>query len=279
MDAPTRSWLLLLAIFYAVVVYKANAATTVTGTVFCDQCKDGHLSLFDYPISGIKVAVACPGSDQQGTIVGEETTNWLGTYSIKFDGTPDLSSCFVQPPQPLSFCPKPTSPAPQPTPSPIVPDPVAPPSPPTPPPLYTLPPAFGLPPMPPMPYSEASACPFQNWTMEENRCYWRAVNPDTKVAVLFGPLAAERYGTDTTMLQSLQGGDDNLYRTLVREGTTAYLNSLNSLQFPYNTLAVVEHMNSALAGSERLVLFTALRFMRANSGSNGNTPCRFTPCK
>ncbi|KAL9690454.1 hypothetical protein QQ045_010852 [Rhodiola kirilowii] len=320
MDAPTRSWLLLLAIFYAVVVYKANAATIVTGTVFCDQCKDGHLSLFDYPISGIKVAVACPGSDQQGTIVGEETTNWLGTYSIKFDGTPDLSSCFVQvagsngdthnctaaagparrlralfkffdyafysvdsllsqPPQPLSFCPKPTSPAPQPTPSPIVPDPVAPPSPPTPPPLYTLPPAFGLPPMPPMPYSEASACPFQNWTMEENRCYWRAVNPDTKVAVLFGPLAAERYGTDTTMLQSLQGGDDNLYRTLVREGTTAYLNSLNSLQFPYNTLAVVEHMNSALAGSERLVLFTALRFMRANSGYNGNTPCRFTPCK
>lgn len=24
----------------------------VTGTVFCDQCKDGEISIFDYPING-----------------------------------------------------------------------------------------------------------------------------------------------------------------------------------------------------------------------------------
>jgi hypothetical protein len=30
----------------------AQSNTMVTGTVFCDQCKDGQRSLFDYPISG-----------------------------------------------------------------------------------------------------------------------------------------------------------------------------------------------------------------------------------
>ncbi|KAL9670571.1 hypothetical protein QQ045_008124 [Rhodiola kirilowii] len=330
MDVLQRPWFVLLAIVCAAAAICTTEATSiVTGTVFCDQCRDGHLSLFDYPLSGIKVAVACPGSNGQGVIVGEETSNWFGSYSVKFDGTPDLSSCVVQvtgangdthncaasagpaqrlralfkmfgyafysvdsllsqPPQPMSFCPKTTPPTPTPTPKPpTTPTPVAP-LPPTvtpPPPVYTFPPVSGLPPMPhlpplpPGPYTKASACPHQSWTMPQYRCYWRAVNPDTKVALLFGPLAAKRYGTDMTMWQGLQGRGDP-YRTLLREGTTAYLNSFNSLQFPYNTLAVVVHMNSALAGSKNQVLLTALRFIRANGGYSGNsTPCRFTPCK
>ena len=57
--------------------------------------------------------------------------------------------------------------------------------------------------------------------------------PDTKVAVAFGLLAARRYGTYMTLWQGLQGRGDP-YRTLLREGTTAFLNSYNSLQFPYN---------------------------------------------
>lgn len=117
----------------------------------------------------------------------------------------------------------------------------------------------------------------RSWAMPEYKCYWRALNQDTKVAVAFGPLAARRYGTDVTLWQGLQGRGD-LYRTLLREATTALLNSYNSLQFPYNSVSVVTHMNYALMDSPRSALLTAFRFMRANSGS-GNVTCKFTPCK
>lgn len=30
----------------------AHGDAMVTGTVFCDQCKDGQVSLFDYPLYG-----------------------------------------------------------------------------------------------------------------------------------------------------------------------------------------------------------------------------------
>ena len=101
--------------------------------------------------------------------------------------------------------------------------------------------------------------------------------PDTKVAVAFGLLAARRYGTYMTLWQGLQGRGDP-YRTLLREGTTAFLNSYNSLQFPYNAIGVTQRMNWALMGSNRNVLLTALRFRRANSGY-GQVSCKFTPCK
>jgi hypothetical protein len=116
--------------------------------------------------------------------------------------------------------------------------------------------------------------------MPEYKCYWRAVNPDTKVGVTFGLLAGRRYGTDMTLWQGLQGRGD-LYRTLLREGTTAFLNSYNSLHFPYNAIGVVQHMNWALMGSPRSALLTALRFKRANSGSGSSNTvtCKFTPCK
>ncbi|KAL0422878.1 UNVERIFIED_CONTAM: putative amidase [Sesamum latifolium] len=132
--------------------------------------------------------------------------------------------------------------------------------------------------MPPVPFLEASACPYQKWMMPEYRCYWKVVTPDTKVAVVFGLIAANKYGTDMTLGQAMKGRGDP-YRTLLREGTTALLNSYNSIQFPYHPLGVIQHMNWALMGSTRHVLHTALSFMRANSGTGTNATCRFTTCK
>ncbi|ESR36854.1 pollen ole e 1 allergen and extensin family protein [Citrus sinensis] len=345
----------------AAAIHGAQAYAMVSGAVFCDQCKDGQISLFDYPIYGMKVRVTCADSNGQTTMSREETTNLFGNYVMRFDGTPNLSNCFAQvssgseqgstgcgaaagpaqnlrlmfsvfdmeiyfvdslltqPAQPMSFCPKsanPVSPPATPTtpPAPVTPStppaPVTPSTPPAPvtrpicpppfrlppmprfpplpplprfPPLPPLPrfpplpPLPHLPPMPPMPFVEATACPHQSWAMPEYKCYWRALNQDTKVAVAFGPLGARRYGTDVTLWQGLQGRGD-LYRTLLREATTALLNSYNSLQFPYNSVSVVTHMNYALMGSPRSALLTAFRFMRANSGS-GNVTCKFTPCK
>jgi hypothetical protein len=39
-------------IILAAAIDAAQADAMVTGTVFCDQCKDGERSLFDYPIYG-----------------------------------------------------------------------------------------------------------------------------------------------------------------------------------------------------------------------------------
>ncbi|KAL2254852.1 uncharacterized protein LOC105169758 [Sesamum indicum] len=291
----------------------AHGDAMVTGTVFCDQCKDGQISLFDYPSYGVKVTMACPGSDGQFTTWGEETTNWVGNYAMRFEGTPNLSGCYTQvsgsgqgsngcgavagppkyvrlmfdmfdtemytvdpllaqPAEPMSFCPKAATPNPvAPSNPPLV---IPPPAPQQPP----LPPVPRLPPMPPVSFLEASACPYQKWMMPEYRCYWKVVTPDTKVAVVFGLIAAHKYGTDMTLGQGMRGRGDP-YRTLLREGTTALLNSYNSIQFPYHPLGVIQHMNWALMGSTRHVLHTALSFMRANSGTGTNATCRFTTCK
>ncbi|CAA2940369.1 protodermal factor 1 [Olea europaea var. sylvestris] len=302
-------------------IHGAYGDAMVTGTVFCDQCKDGQISLYDYPLYGIKVKMACSGSNGQFTMWREETTNWLGNYAMKFDGAPDLSRCYVQvsgngqgsgcraaagpasslrlmfrmfdmemytvdpllsqPAQPMPFCPRSYTPAPvtpaNPPPAPVTPTnppPVRLPPPPQPPTASPLP---KLPPLPPAPFLEASACSHQQWMMPEHRCYWKVVTPDTKVAVVFGLVAARKYGTDMTLVQSMNGRADP-YRTLLREGTTALLNSYNSLQFPYHPLDVIQNMNWALMGSTQHVLRTALRFMRANSG-NGAATCKLTPCK
>lgn len=115
--------------------------------------------------------------------------------------------------------------------------------------------------------------------MPEYKCYWRGVNPDTKVALAFGLLAARRYGTDISLWQGLRGRGDP-YRTLLREAITALLNSYNSIQFPYHTLGVIQHMNWALlSDNTHTVLMTALHFLRANSGYGTNVSCKFTPCK
>lgn len=114
--------------------------------------------------------------------------------------------------------------------------------------------------------------------MPEYKCYWRGLSPDAEVALVFGPVAAQRYGTNMTLWEGLQGRGDP-YRTLLREAITALLNSYNSLEFPYNTVGVVTNTNWALMGSSRSILLTALRFLRANSGSPSNVSCKLTPCK
>lgn len=308
----------------------------VTGTVFCDQCKDGQVSIFDYPMSGMQVTMVCPGSDGQ-TVVGEDTTNMMGSYTMTFDGTPDLSSCFTQispntdgqdsnkcavapgppksvrltfsmfdmemysvdplisqPAQPMSYCstssspprtattPPVSSPTPTSSPPPVSPatpvSPSAPPKAPTR--AFKLPPMPRLPhapPMPPAPFLEDSACSYEYWMRPEYKCYWRAVNPQMTVALVFGPLAAQKYGTDLTLWAGLKGNNDP-YKTLLRESVTALLNSYNSFRFPYNSLQVLHNFNTALMGSKRSVLLTALRFKRANTGY-GHVSCKFESCK
>ncbi|XP_010526903.1 PREDICTED: uncharacterized protein LOC104804336 [Tarenaya hassleriana] len=306
----------LMFIVFCIATDRVRGYATVTGTVFCDQCKDGEISLFDYPVSGIKVSVTCSDGDGQVYMTREETTNWLGGYVMRFDGQPDLSNCYAQvsdidgtlqgssncsiaigpakkaklmfsmfgmamynvdglltqPSQPMSSCPKPETPKPAPQ------VPVRSPSiPAIPSPQFKLPPLPPLPPMPPMPFVEPSACSHQYWTRPEYKCYWRALSPDTKVAVAFGVIAGRKYGTDITLWEALQGRGE-AYKTLLREATTSLLNSYNSFQFPYSPISVITDTNLALvANSQRRVLLTALRFLRANSGS-GKVTCRFTPC-
>ncbi|CAN6554654.1 unnamed protein product [Malus baccata var. baccata] len=152
MDWQEKFFLVAILVLF-VAIDAAQANTMVSGTVFCDQCKDGERSLFDYPIYGVKVQVACSDSNGQITMSWEETTNWFGNYAIGFDGTPDLSGCYAQissstgsgcvvsagpaqslrlvfrmfdmgmyvvdslltqPAQPMSFCPKSSNPVPAP---------------------------------------------------------------------------------------------------------------------------------------------------------------------
>ncbi|KAF3322097.1 Pollen proteins Ole e I like protein [Carex littledalei] len=61
----------------------------VTGMVFCDQCKDGERSFFDYPLYGAKVVIECGG----GSGSEQDTTNWFGNYAVRFDGSVDLTGC------------------------------------------------------------------------------------------------------------------------------------------------------------------------------------------
>ncbi|XP_057523855.1 protodermal factor 1-like [Amaranthus tricolor] len=321
-------FLLLVFIFVGLEFDVVQSGTMVTGAVFCDQCKDGQVSMFDYPLSGMKVSMVCSGSDGKMTTVGKDTTNMFGNYGITFDGTPDLSTCFAQispnsnvdpsnkcgaipgspksvklmfsmfdmamytvdplisqPAQPMSSCSTPSSPPTSPSPvtlppptssnpppmGPIVPvTPSAPPKAPA--------PAFQLPPMiplPPAPFLRSSACSYDYWMKAEYKCYWRAVKPETSVAEVFGPLAAQKYGSDITLYASLQGKGDP-YKTLLRESVTALLNSWNSMRFPYFAPQVLHHFNKALmSDSTSSVLQTALKFRRVNTGS----PCKFETCK
>uniref|UniRef100_A0A7N0U5V8 Uncharacterized protein n=1 Tax=Kalanchoe fedtschenkoi TaxID=63787 RepID=A0A7N0U5V8_KALFE len=311
MDYSTLSKLLVASLLIVgSALHGAQAQTTVSGSVFCDRCKDGKLSALDYPLAGSNITVTCVGADGQPTLTREGTTNALGNYIMRFDGTPDLSNCsaqlssnnnqqgaracglasgpsqklklgfrlfnmglytvdslLAQPAQPASACSNSTAPTFG----------VRTTAPATPRPGIRLPPLPRLPSAPPLPFIEATACPDSYWTNAQYKCYWRAINPDTKVAVAFGPIAAKKYGTNISLWQSLQGRGDT-YKTLLREATTAYLNAFNSLQFPYNALSVVQRTNDALVGSPRLALLTALKFKRANSGY-GKIPCKFTPCK
>lgn len=141
--------------------------------------------------------MACPNNDGRVTNWAEETTDWIGNYAMRFEGTPDLSSCSVQvspgggqslkgcgattgPPKPLKLMfrmfdmamysvdplisqpAEPMSFCPRSI-SPVKP----PPSFPVPTPVVKPPPAVVKPPLPrsppqsPVPFLEASACPHQ----------------------------------------------------------------------------------------------------------------------
>ncbi|KAG6479347.1 uncharacterized protein LOC122020969 [Zingiber officinale] len=281
----------------------ASATTLVTGTVYCDQCKDGERSFFDYPLSGATVAVTCGGSDGAATVYKEET-NWFGSYSVYLDGSPDLGGCYARVVGAPAVCGAAAGPARGLTllfrmfgmamyaVEPLLSEPAKPteacpraatlwPVQPPPPPIRWVPtPLLPSPPPPAITFFEASACPYYKWTMVEYKCYWRMVSPDTRVAIAFGPVAAGRYGAETTLWEALQGRRD-VYRTLLREGTTSLLNSYNSLSFYYPTLSVIDLMNRALLGSQQEVVLAALRFRRANSGAFGGdsiVACNFTPC-
>ncbi|KAK8951788.1 hypothetical protein KSP39_PZI004805 [Platanthera zijinensis] len=288
---------LLLLLITAAVIATVNADALVTGAVFCDQCKDGYSGFFDYPLYGASVAVECGGEYR------EERTNFLGSYSIRFEGSPDLTGCYArvvrgtddcgaaagpaqglrlffsmfgmeaytvdpliaQPSEPMSFCPSSSTP-----PVISVPPPAA----------LTRPPAVSPPPpSPELPFFTASACSYDKWLMPQFKCYWRVVAPETPVAVAFGPVAAGKYGPDKTLWDGLHGRGD-VYLTLLREATAALLNSYNSFSFLYPTVGVVSDMNLALLGSQRQALAVALRFRRANIGISGQSlvACNFTPC-
>ncbi|KAJ4759830.1 Pollen Ole e 1 allergen and extensin family protein [Rhynchospora pubera] len=185
-------------------VLRVNADTMVTGMVFCDQCKDGQRSFFDYPLYGAKVVIECGG----GNGPEEDTTNWFGNYAVRFDGSVDLTGCtarvveapgqcgsgfgpaqeltlifrffgsamytaaplLAQPGVPMSYCPKDENPSP---PQPVL----SPPSPPRllPPPLMSPPPQVlpapvRLPPVLPPPYPPIARLPPLFPTMQAAAC-------------------------------------------------------------------------------------------------------------
>ncbi|KAH9603019.1 hypothetical protein KSS87_008924 [Heliosperma pusillum] len=325
----SKLYSLIISLFFlAVTIHGVTGGTMVSGTVFCDQCKDGQVSVFDYPLSGMKVAMVCPGTDGQMIMVEECTTNMLGDYGMTFRGTPDLSRCYTQisansnrtgspnscgaatgppktarlmftmfdfamytvdplisqPAQPMSYCSTSSSSSSSPTthsPPPSVGS-ATPVSPSTPPreftPVFRLPPMLGLPPFPPSPFLQQTACSYQKWMMTKYKCKWGAMKPDMRVGLVFGPLAAGKYGKDMTLYEGLQGRGDP-YKTLLREAVTSLLNSYNNFHFPYNAFQVFTHFNAALAGSNRTVMLTALRFKRANSGGHALIPCKLTSCR
>lgn len=52
MGLVTTMSLVAAIVILGVVISGANGDAMVSGVVFCDQCKDGQISLFDYPLSG-----------------------------------------------------------------------------------------------------------------------------------------------------------------------------------------------------------------------------------
>ncbi|XP_040376988.1 uncharacterized protein LOC102719461 [Oryza brachyantha] len=202
-----------------------------------------------------------------------------------------------QPLRAMDFCPAPpVALAPSSSSSPLAPPPVSPPLPPLwrrrprrLPPIWTPTLPKPEPPVettttPPPPPPQGSACTFDKWAeIGLHGCNWKVVTPNTTVAMAFGPAAAQRYGSEMTLREALEGRGD-MYRTLLREATAALLNAYYNAPaagFLYPTTAsVIDHMNGALLGSPERVLLEGARFRRANSGGGRITkiPCDLTPC-
>ncbi|KAL5708010.1 hypothetical protein ACHQM5_018851 [Ranunculus cassubicifolius] len=125
--------------------------------------------------------------------------------------------------------------------------------------------------------NEAIACSYEIWLRQENFCYW-AIDPNTKIAHVFGKIAAKRYGKHMTLLKGLQGKGE-IYKTLLREAITALLNAYNNpFVFPYFSDEVISQTSMALTLAPKEAVQLALAFKRANVGA-GNFNCDFVPCK
>lgn len=164
---------------------------------------------------GARVAIACMGANGVMMAYKEESTNWMGGYAMRFEGSPDLSRCYArvtggpsvcaaaagpaqrlnlmfsmfgmqmyavdpllsQPQQPMPFCPRS---------SPPLPTPVTLPTPPLlPPPARVVPilpppppPPAGTPDVhpPPNPFTEASACSYEYVSAPPSFCVFFVKN-------------------------------------------------------------------------------------------------------
>ncbi|XP_078446351.1 pollen Ole e 1 allergen and extensin family protein [Wolffia australiana] len=275
--------LLMLPLLLPLLCWAIGGAAgdaTVTGAVFCDQCRDGQHDFLDYPLSGATVAVACGGGAGAAAMYAEATTDWFGSYCVGFAGEPDLSSCSAMLVAGAERCGGAVGPAQ----------------------LHLVLGLFGSvmyaaddllampaqassPFCPQAPLSAAgfspsalshvsAACPSRKWAEVRYRCHWKGLLPGTKAAAAFGAAVGRRYGREITLKEALRGRGD-VYRVLLREATAALLNSHRGRAFFYSKAAVVERMNWALSAPPREALRVALRFKKANSGS---AACGFTPC-
>ncbi|PIA47333.1 hypothetical protein AQUCO_01400180v1, partial [Aquilegia coerulea] len=266
----------------------------VRGFVYYDQCKDGLIDTSDYPINGVEVKVACKWNVGKALVdvyteAGVNTTSF-GSYIARFlddnfigckatlsgqgfneshcqlyETEPSqarlisrlndtsfylVDSLLSHPAQPKTFCLPRSSPSPAPLQAPsMMPSEVC---------------SF---------FDEVSVCSYEIWTRPWNKCNWKVVQPDTKVADAFGPYVASKYGIDMTLWEGLQGKGE-VYRTLLREAIAALLNSYNNFQFEYPTSVIFHYMDLAIASNPQQALKTALQFKKANSGSC----CGLTPC-
>eukprot|EP00250_Pteridium_aquilinum_P003390 c13703_g1_i1 orf=485-1384(-) len=265
-----------------------HASVTVAGSVYCDQCLDGHRTIYGLPLNGAKVVLECKDSSGKVTLSKGATTSMIGAYAISISGSPKMDGCstrlvgssprsscaaagvstrpvelswklfgmamytaeglFYKPSKAMSFCSNATS---------------------------SSSPKISL---PPLPFAKLSACTAKDWLNPQYKCYWRVWSPKTKVGVWYGPAASKKYGSNLTLEQGLKGSGE-VNRVLLRESIAATLNAFNSVPFYYNAVEVNYHFNQAFAGSDKDILKWALNFKRANSGYNGKAKCLLTPCK
>lgn len=290
-SARADAMLLYFCLLFLLAPSRTNASVTVAGSVYCDQCLEGHHSIWGLPLDGAKVLVECKDSNGLVTLSREGSTDMLGAYAIHVDGSPSMEGCTAQlvgssprsscgaagvstrpvalswklfgmamytaeglsfkPSKPMSFCPK-AGAAPG----------------------GSGPKVF----LTPLPFTKLSACSAQEWLNPQYKCYWRVWSPKTKVGVWYGAAATKKFGDRLSLEEGLRGSGE-VHRVLLRESIAATLNAFNSLPFYYNAVQVDLHFNEALAGSDKDALKWALNFKRANLGYNGKAKCLLTPCK
>ncbi|XP_074310169.1 uncharacterized protein LOC141645917 [Silene latifolia] len=79
----------MICVLLITPMYGLGNLTIITGMVLCNACKDGVVSVYDYPLSGINVTMVCPGVD----LPTHFKTDDFGIYGIAFEGTPEMGKC------------------------------------------------------------------------------------------------------------------------------------------------------------------------------------------